>query len=449
MLEQKLFFTRNGEYTIWEKIDSLNEKELDNVLEYIRCEMKAEIEPLYEISRKKRAIYSFYGSSANKDSAIENVINLYFSLDNVSKSDFNATLYKIDLKFTDIELGYSQLQKVKVICKGYGIENLVASLFIKKVESCIDIRFSSNKMSDYKDNSNEQIINTEVRIYFNLGLILVTDYSDYTHSKTVKELLLNDIYKLLNDNFENKTSYKLSDITLRLLLKKSKKYASKFKFYVDDYLNVAFNVVEDMGTNPLDHAGLREFYDKHKISGIKIAMNSNEDICIYVDGDRGKLITRTKNMEVKYIDEFIILLNDVIKYDYLNFDYKKNIKDAAMRALIGHTAQKISLVEDVYKIVEDKIMISLGDKSDIETLALVRNTFFYCLVNRRLVKDKIDVDNELESGVVKQLSKWLNVEKKVINSTFDYLIKIAMDSNESILEDFDEFINSRGEVNVN
>lgn len=449
MLEQKLFFTRNGEYTVWEKIDSLNEQELDNILEYIRCELGMEIEHLYEISRKKGVIYSFYDSPENKDNTIEEVIDLHFSLDNVGKCDFNATLYKIDLKFTDIDLGYNQLQKLKVMCNEYGIENLSASIFMRNEEKCIDIRLSSNKMSDYKDNSNEQIINTEVRIYFNLGLILVTDYNDYTHSKTVKELLLNGIYNLLNDSFENKTSYKLSDITLRLLLKKSKKYASKFKFYVDDYLNVDFNIVEDMGANPLEHRGLREFYEKHKISGIKIAMNSNEDIYIYVDGDRGKLITRTKNMEVKYIDEFIILLNDVIKYDYLNFDYKKNLKDAAMRVLIGHTAQKISFVEEVYRKVEDKIMVSLGDKSDIETVALTRNTFFYCLVNRRRVKDKREVESELESGVVKQLSRWLKVEKEVINFTFDYLIKLAIDSNESILEAFDEYINFRGEVNAN
>lgn len=448
MIEQKLFFTRNGEYTIWEKINSLKEEDLNKIIEFINNEMNKVYDEIQDESYKKRYIYTVYKSKENKDGILEE-INKYFLPDRINKCDFNANLYKINLNYTDINLAYNQLQKLKTLNNQYEISNMSTYIFLNKNENCIDIKISSLKLNAYKDNSNEQIINTEVRIYFELGLIIMTDYSEYTHNKKIKDILLANVYSLLNDNYQNKGTYKLSDITLRILLKKSNKYASKFKFYIDDYVNVDFNVKDDIGVNPLEHSGLREFYDKHKISLINICMSSNTDKYITIDGEKGKVISRSKSMEVSDINEFINLLNEVIRYDYLNFDYKKNIRSVAMRKMRGHTATKVSYVNDLYDNIEDKINKYLDDKNDVDTVALTRNTFFYCLVNKKMVINKNDRKFKLDSGIINQLSKWLDIGKNNIESTFEYLLEVAISNNDSLLESFDNYINFTGEVNVN
>lgn len=449
MIEQKLFFTRNGEYTIWEKIDSLRDEDLDFLAEVIRSSLKIELEETREYSNIKGKIYSIYKSNDNVRNVLNTEINRIFSPENASKCDFNANLYKIDLNYMNIDVAYKELKKLNNVRAEYEIDDIYTEVFLNKEDNCIDVRISSKKSNDYKDNSNEQIINTEVRIYFMLGLLVMTDYSDYTHNRKVKEVLLNNIYDLLNNNYHNKSSYKLSDITLRLLLKRSKKYASKFKFYVDDYVNVDFNITEDLGASPLEHSGLREFYDKHPISLIKISMSSNDDKYITVDGERGKLISRSKTMEIKDIDEFIQLLNDVIRYDYLNFDYKKNLRHVARRKDIGNTATILSSVNDTYLEVERKISECLVEKNDIDAVALTRNTFFYCLINKKIVNTTEQKDYGLDSAIIKQLSRWLDISNEQISSTFNYLIRTAIEnSDDSLLEAFDNYINVQGDLNV-
>lgn len=449
MIEQKLFFTRNGEYTIWEKINSLNENNLDQIITLINDNNCVESEDFEDVAYKKRYIYTSYKDYEDIRSLLEEEINKYFLSNRIDRCDFNASLYKINLNYTNIDLADRQLQNLKLLNHEYEVKNIITKIFPNKIDSYIDIRLSSLKINDYKDNSNEQIINTEVRIYFKLGLIAMTDYNDYTHNKKVKDLLLTNVYSLLNDEYKNRETYKLSDITLRLLLKKSKKYSSKFKFFIDDYVNVDFNIIENMGTNPLEHSGLRDFYDKHKISLIKICMSSNTDKYITVDGEKGKIGSRSKAIEVKDIDEFINLINEVIKYDYLNFDYKKNIKDVAMRKLRGHTAKKVSYVNDLYHNIEGKIKEYLGEKKDIDTVEFTRNTFFYCLINNKMVNNIGEIKYKLNIESINKLSNWLGIEKYCIEATFDYLVKIAVNNDENLLESFDDYINFMGETNVN
>lgn len=450
MLEQKLFFTRNGQYTIWEKINSVEDDNLDLIIKYIIEVLGIDLQQeSYMNSSRERLIYTVYKLNQNINEKLENEIQKYSLVESIEKSDFNAVLYKLDLSYMNIDLVYSKLERLQEKDSEYDLDNIKSTVFFRKNEKCIDIRLSSTKINDYKDNSNEQFINTEIRIYFELGLMLMTDYNEYTHNRTVKAKLLENLNMLLNNNYQKIESYKLSDITLRFLLKKSRKYASKFKFYVDEYINVDFNVVDSIGDNPLEHAGLREFYDKHQISAIKILMNSNEEKYITVDGEKGKLISRSKNMEVKDIDEFVKLLSDVIKYDYLNVDYKKNIKDIAVRKLIGHTAYKLAQVEDIYTGIENKIAEYLNNKKDIETIVLTRNTFLYCLINNKSIDSSDTITYKLDKGIIQQLCKLLNIQKESIAKVFNHIVTLTITNNDNLLEALDEFINLKGDLNVN
>lgn len=453
MLEQKLFFTRNGEYTVWEKIQSLKESSLEEIIYYIKESLKINLgEDKYSNSSNKRILYTLCVSE--EDETIKEILNSlidqYFLRDNIEKSDFNALLFKLDLSYMDVDIGYRLLQKLKEKRNEYNIEKPQFDIFLRKNDDCIDIRLSTTKVNEYKDNSNEQFVNTEVRIYFDFGLILMTDYNDYTHIKSIKTKLINDIQALLTNTESKFEPYRLSDMALRVLLKKSKKYSSKFKFSIDGFIDVDFSVSENINDDPLQYDGLREFYDNHPISVIKISMSDNEDKYITVDGEKGKLISRSKNMEVKDIDEFIHLLRDVIKYDYLNNNYIKNIKDIAKRKLVGPSATKISKVESIYGQIEKKIKVYLGENIDPDSVAIIRNAFFYCLIMKIFKIECPDIKFEIDDEILGTLSKLLEINRDSINKLFNYIISLAINPNiNDLLEALDEFISIKGELNVN
>lgn len=449
MIEQKLFFTRNGEYTMWEKINLIKEEDLNFLMKYIEETMNIDLnDSKFLNSSKERMIFTIYKLKTVNSRELENLIDQYFSVNNIEKSDFNASLFRIDLSYININIGYIELQDLMKKNDEYGVDNISTCVFLRKDINCIDIRLSSIKINDYKDNDNEQFVNTEVRIYFNFGFILMTDFNEYTHTKTVKTKLIQNIKNLLTDMCQDVLPYTLSDIALRVLLKKSKKYASKFKFSIDDYINVDFNIIYNIGDDPLQHAGLREFYDKHPISLIKISMNSNEEKYITIDGERGKLICRSKSMEVKDIDEFIYLLKDVIKYDYLNVNYIKQIKLIAKRKLVGPSLTKISQVDGIYIEIIKNIVTFLGDNNDVDTISITRNAFIYCLINNIIINNNIQIKFKLDERVVKLLSKLLEQDKENIYMLFDYIMNLAINNNDNILEVFDEFINLKSERNV-
>ncbi|MDR3594165.1 hypothetical protein [Clostridium sp.] len=449
MLEQKLFFTRNGEYTVWEKIQFLKEASLKEIINYI-YETGCRIESMQNNSLRKGIIYKLCTSKEyeliKKD--ILELIDKHFYKDNaVDKADFNGLLFKIDFSYMDISNAYKALQKLNEIKEEYDIDNPKFYIFLRKNEECIDIRLNTTKINEYKDNFNEQFMNTELRLYFKLGLILMTDYSEYTHIKSIKTKLIDDIQKLLTNTSVRLEPYKLSDMTLRVLLKKSKKYSSKFKFSIDGIMDVDFNVSENINDDPLMYDSLREFYDKHLISVIKISMSDNEDKYITVDGEKGKLISRSKNMEVKDINEFIELLSYVIKYDYLNNNYMKNIKNMAKDKLIGPTTNKMAQIESLYLEIENNIKKNVDE--DPDNAVIIRNTFFYCLIKGVMVNQYNEMDFNLNDEIVSTLAKVLCLDKKLINSLFNYVINLARNpDNNDLLETFDKFINSKGEFNV-
>lgn len=448
MLEQKKFFTRNGEYTNWEKIQALKESCLQEIINKI-----SEFTILEDSSSNRRYIYRLCEDSKyeNIKDKVLKLVNTYFYREaNIEKTDFNGLLFKMDFSYFDIENSYRVLQRLNECKDEYELNNPQFHVFLRKEQGCIDIRLSTTKLNEYKDNSNEQMINTELRLYFKLGLILMTDYSEYTHSKTIKMQLIDNIQKLLTNTHIKIEPYKLSDMTLRVLLKKSKRYSSKFKFSIDDFMDVDFIVSESINEDPLKYDGLKEFYDKHQISAIKISMSANEDKYISIYGEKGKIISRSKSMEVRDIDEFIELLSYVIKYDYLNSNYKKRVKDIAKRKLIGPTATKMSKVDSLYLEVENSIKKYLGKDQDLDNITIIKNAFFYCLTKGIYKATNKNIRFYVNEDIIPILMKVLEIDKNIINKLFDSLISLLVDAdNDDILESIDKFINSVGELNVN
>jgi len=277
-------------------------------------------------------------------------------------------------------------------------------------------------------------------------LIVVTDYTEYTHLKSIKNALIEEIRCILINTNGLLEPYILSDIALRVLLKISKKYASKFKFAVDDYMNLSCNMLDTVTDDPLSISGLKELYDKHKIFGIKICMSPNEEKYIAVDGKKGKLISRSKSMEISDIDELVKLISEIVKYDYLNSDYIKQTKDIAKRVLVGPTTNKIAQVESMYSVINTLISQTLKDKTDKDGITLVFNAFFYSLLKKVKIVDNIELTYVIDDGVALVINKIFGMSVNKINKLFNMVINLALiQESDMLLAELDDFIKRQGE----
>lgn len=450
MLEQKLFFTRNGEYTLWEKLLEISQEKLENIKLYILDYLQVDMQE-YRNASIESYIYNCYRVIDSKYQEILSMqIDQFFNEDKGLGTDFNGTLYKMDVSYMNAEIIYNLLEKLEEKVSIFNIEDLKISRFIRTEENCVDLRVTSTKKIDYKENINDRIINTEVRIYIDLGLMVITDYSDYTHAKSVKALLIQEIrYILLNQN-SFLAPYTLSDMALRVLLKRSKKYASKFKFTVGDYMSLDCNILENVEDDPLSISGLKEIYDKHKMFEIKISMSDNDEKYITVDGERGKLSSRSKCIEISDINEFITLISEIVRYDYLNSNYIKQVKDIAKRVLIAPTTSKVSQVDDIYSNIHKSITDVLAFRVDMDNRSLTINAFFYSLLNKIEVSEDIINEYEIDKGTLQKIRKILDIDIENVNKLYNKVIKIALSQdNDILITELDRFIKQYGEKYVN
>ncbi|WP_315113080.1 hypothetical protein [Clostridium intestinale] len=450
MLEQKLFFTRNGEYTLWEKLQEISVGKLEIIKAYISDELRVDMKG-YENASTESFIYNCYRIvDVEQKYLLDKHINQFFEEDKGVGTDFNGTLYKMDLSYMNAEIIYNLLEKLEEKVDIFDIEGLKISRFNREEENCVDIRVSSTKKIDYKENTNDRLINTEVRIYIDLGLMVMTDYSDYTHAKSVKSMLVQEIrYIILNQNGVLEP-YTLSDMALRVLLKRSKKYASKFKFAVGDYMSLDCNILENVTEDPLLISGLKEIYDKHKMFEIKVSMSANEEKYITIDGERGKLSSRSKCIEISDINEFVILISEVVKYDYLNSNYIKQSKDIAKRVLVGPTTSKISQVDGIYSIIYESITGILASKVDIDNISLTINAFFYSLLKKIEVSEDITSEYEIDTITLQTIKKMFGIDSVKVNKLYNKLIETALSQDSDVLiAELDKFIKQYGEEYVN
>lgn len=448
MLEQKLFFTRNGEYTLWEKL-SLNEK---NNLEKIKLEIENEFNISLGLENKdlENQLYIYYkNANCEKKRKIEKCINSFFSSEDLEQTDFNAVLYSLNCDYLDIITANRMLNQLEELTNNGGEEEFKVSKYLRESDNAIDIRLMSIKNNLYKDNYNEQIINTEVRIYIKLGLIVMTDFSDYTHKKSIKNKLIEDISYILTKIRNSTTECELTDSTLRMLMKKSKKYASKFKFSIEDIIDVDFSVTEGIEENPLDYMEVRKFYDKYDISMIKVSMSENQDKYITIDSEKSKINSRSKCIDIKDINEFVVLLSEVMRYNYLNNDYIKEVIEVAKKSLIMPTVSKIREVESLYLMISEEIKISLDDKFDLDNSKILKNAFFYCLLNGIKLKSVDNEEEKISESVLTTINKIFNINKSDVKKLYNFIINIGKVDSDCLLEMIDSYINIQGERNVN
>ncbi len=450
MLEQKLFFTRNGEYTLWEKLQDISKGKLEIIKAYILNELRVDMQG-YENASTESYIYNYYRLIDDVQRSLLDIqINQFFEEDKGIGTDFNGILYKMDVSYMNAKIIYNLLEKLEEKVDVFDIDSLEVSRFIREEENCVDIRIASTKKIDYKENTNDRLINTEVRIYIDLGLMVMTDYSDYTHAKSVKSILIQEIrHTLLNQNGVLEP-YALSDMALRVLLKRSKKYASKFKFVVGDYMSLDCNILENVTDDPLSINGLKEIYDKHKMFEIKVSMSANEEKYITIDGKRGKLSSRSKCIEISDINEFVILVSEVVKYDYLNSNYIKQTKDIAKRVLVGPTTSKISQVDGIYSIIHKSITGILANKVDIDNISLTINAFFYSLLKKIEFSGEVTSEYEIDNVILQTIKKIFEIDSVKVNKLYNKVIEIALSQDSDILiAELDGFIKQHGEEYVN
>lgn len=450
MLEQKLFFTRNGEYTLWEKLNEISTGKLEIIKSYISDELRVNIQG-YENATSESFIYNCYRLiNDEQKNLLDTQISKFFDEDKGVGTDFNGVLYKMDVSFMNAEIIYNLLEKLEEKVDVFDIEDLKISRFIREAENCVDIRVTSTKKIDYKENTNDRLINTEVRIYIDLGLMVMTDYSDYTHVKSVKSTLIQEIRHIILNQSGVLNPYTLSDMALRVLLKRSKKYASKFKFTVGDYMSLDCNILENVTDDPLQISGLKEIYDKHKIFEIKVSMSSNEEKYITIDGERGKLSSRSKCIEISDINEFATLISEVVKYDYLNSNYIKQSKDIAKRELMGPTTSKISQVDGLYTIICKSITNILMSKVDKDNISLSINAFFYSLLKRIEVSEDVTNEYEIDKVTLQTIKKIYGIDSIKVNKLYNKVIEIALSQDGDVLiAELDGFVKQYGEEYVN
>lgn len=450
MLEQKLFFTRNGEYTLWEKLQEISSTNLEKIKNYISEDLRVDMQS-YENASTAGYIYNCYKEiDSEKTNLLNSQIEYFFNEDKSLGSDFNGTLYKMDVSYMNSDIVYNLLEKLHEKIDAFDTEGLTISRFNRKDENCVDIRLSSVKKIDYKDNINDRVINTEVRIYIALGLMLITDYSDYTHGKSVKSTLIHEIRNILLNQNGVYEPYTLSDMALRVLLKRSKKFANKFKFTVEDYMILDCNIHENVTDDPLSYSGLKEIYDKHKISEIKVSMSANEDKYITIDGVRGKLSSRSRCIEIADITEFIELISEVVKYDYLNDNYMRQVKNIAKRVLLGPSTSKVSQVEGVYSSICKSFASVLVNKVDLDSRSLAINTFFYSLYKKIDFDEEVVINYEIDKSILIIIKRLFEINDAKINSLYNKILEITLCSeNDTLISELDNFVKQYGEEYVN
>ena len=445
MLEQKLFFTRHGEYTIWEKISMNNKENLYHI--------KLEIEDIFQIDLGEderviiNNIYNLYNRESKENKVvIENIIDNNFYRDD--KSDFNAILYKFDNSNININTVDNKLNKLSERVDLYDESEFEIDKFTDIESRIVDIRLRSKKLDYYKGSSNEQVLNTEVRIYLNWGLVVMTDFSDYTRKKSIKNNLISDISHIIMGSESKIEECILSDMTLRVLLKQSKNNASKYKFTIDGLMDVDFSIIDGNSENPLYYEHLRGFYEKSKLSAIKISMNSNSEKNITIDGNKAKIRAQSKNLTDSDINEFMGCLNEVMRYDYLNKDYSLEVFEKTKNKLVGTTIQRKNTIEGLYNEVYQAIYKELGDNVDIDIKSILNNSFFYCLLNNVKINYSRNINLELDSKTIKLISKLFAINSETINKLYTDLIYIGKHTEIDILEEIDRYIMDEGVENV-
>jgi len=356
--ERKLFFTRNGNYSTWEMLNELSEEYLRELHRIALEEFWTETMPP-DINAYPWSLFSIQDNLDELNKAIfSDELTQRFSQMGEPQSDFNAHLYffhGISFDFDSIKLN---LNKLIDESERFDIEGLEIEYFLyddyNGFPNILDIRFTSDKNHYYRINKNQHQLNTELRIYLDLNIALMTNYSDYTHSSLHKNKFIDEIISSISSHSGSLNPKPFSDMLLRYMLAVSNNgtLPSKLKFEIDG----RYKIGVDMGQptqlkDIINQDDLKNIYNKYELSVIKVQIADDEEKCLSILGKEGKLISRAKNLDVSDVDSFVLKLKELLKYDYLYKDYFNDIKILAQNRISYATCNAPACQDTILKIL--------------------------------------------------------------------------------------------------
>lgn len=457
--EQKLLFTREGKYTLWEMLNHLDETQLRKI--YMIAFDSKFIETIpSNINQYPNALYKIYDSlntPFDREKILQE-IQTAFTESKTPRYEFNCILYKFKglvLPYKDIveslsNLYFSNDEKEKL--ESFKIDFQIKSTLSKV--PVIDIIFSSTRTEGYKGNDLQRKINTEIRIYPDVNLALMTNYNDYTHSESQKNsFITNTIAAITNSNTVVRPTI-LQDHSLRSLLLMKDVNPSKMKFDVDGRLQVGIKILQDQNIDSaINQEEIKRFYHQYEISQIAITISEAEEKYLYIDGRHGKLISRNKNLELKDIDHFIYQLKSLLKYDYVYVNYRKNLLKRALRKLNSTSSSISNYVDSLIKETKKVIYEKTKDETQVFN-TIIENVFFTTLIEGNIFRadDSINNDEMFSPDTALYLIKIFEEEIKDIEIHLNAIIKLYEESNKTLevfLNKIDEELSSlRMEINV-
>jgi len=427
--ERKLFFTRNGEYTVWEMLNALNENYLKEIFMFVFSEKRWTDSMPDSPDAYPWFLYTVWGKQEEDgQEELYQVINAYFIESGEPKSDFNAHLYIYQGFSLDFESIVLNLSRLKDNLNDFEINDLKMEFFlypeIGEAKNVLDIRFTSEHTSYYLENQNLQSLNSEIRIYLDLNMALMTNYSNYTHSMSDKNKFIKEVFETISSHRGAVSPKILSDQSLRYLLTigNTKESASKLKFEIDGQFKINIDVIHPTEfKNLVNQEDIGKLYNRYPLTQLKVRLSETEEKYLMVIGDEGKLLSRAQTIETSDINKFIYRLGELLKYDYLNVNYLDSIKRIARRELIGTDAQKNNTAETCYKGVRSIIKNKYPEISE-PILKIITNAFFFCIKENHF--PKVKVTDSLSPAILVVLKKITGKQDEMINSLFSALIEV-------------------------
>jgi hypothetical protein len=426
--EKKLFFTRNGQYSVWEMLESLPEAPLRELASFALSEKFIDVYPpvLEAFPSFLFKVWSNIEVEEVKNDFYARIKNAFDLIDD-PESDFNAHMYMISGVPLDLESCRLNLEELKKGLLDLEIKDIIIEFFIEEVTEVgkiIDVRFSSGKKQYYKV-INEQERNTEIRVYLDLGIVMVTNFSDYTHSDKIKNVFLTQVVESVSTHRGTLIPKSMSDHLLRYLLavSGSDKLPSKLKFEIDGRYTIGVDMGKPTALKDIiNHESIGDIYNHGELFVVKVNLSEEDpDKAINIIGNEGKLISRAQNLNVEDINNFVLKVTELLKYDYLYNDYLNEIKILARRNLFSGTEyqkeNQANACNESIKNCIDKYCNEISKPIN----KLLTNAFFYCIKEKIYLKNTVTIYN-LDTSSLSFLSKISQSSKEEVNLLFSTLI---------------------------
>ena len=162
----------------------------------------------------------------------------------------------------------------------------------------------------------------------------------------------------------------------------------------------------------------------------------------FIVRNEGKLICQSRTLDNNDINYFIDKLNVILKYDYLNSDYLKQLKILGRRKLVGPDRQTEIAVLSCYYSIKQFIMDKCQDTSGVFA-NIINNAFFYCLIKKYMCN--ISILNGNRHSLPIKLKSYLlaitGINTDAIENLLSLLINTYVNNDiEKLLKDLDNLI---------